>query len=85
VHLYRDDLAAFTPQQHAYGSLYFTLLGASHAHVAVGLLLDLWLLGKLVRGLTPYRVNAAQAIALYWYAVSAITVVVTLTVLSPAL
>ena len=30
----RDDLADFTPQRHAYGSLYFTLLGADHAHVA---------------------------------------------------
>jgi heme/copper-type cytochrome/quinol oxidase subunit 3 len=85
VHLYRDDLTRFVPQQHAYASLYYTLLGASHAHVAVGLLLDLWLLAKLVRGLTPYRVRAAHAIALYWLAVNLLTVLLTLTVLSPAL
>ena len=77
VHLYRDDLHHFTPQQSAYGSLYYTLLGASHGHVAVGLLLSLWLLLKCRR-------NALRAIALYWYAVVALTVVVTLTVLSPA-
>ena len=75
VHLYTDDLHHFTPQQHAYGSLYYTLLGASHGHVAVGLLFDLWLL---------LRPKAVRAIALYWYAVIALTVAVTLTVLSPA-
>jgi heme/copper-type cytochrome/quinol oxidase subunit 3 len=85
VHDYFDDLSEFTPQQHAYGSIYYTLLGADHAHVALGLLFDVWLLAKLVRGLTPYRLNALAAIALYWYAVAAITVAVTLTILSPAL
>jgi cytochrome c oxidase subunit III len=85
VHEYRDELARFTPQDHAYGSVYFTLLGADHVHVAIGLLFDLWLLAKLARGLTRYRVNAFQAIAFYWYAVNAITIAVTLTTLSPAL
>jgi heme/copper-type cytochrome/quinol oxidase subunit 3 len=84
VHLYFDDLSKFTPQQHAYGSLYFTLLGADHAHVALGLLFDVWLLGKLARGLTTYRLNALGAIAFYWHAVNVITLAVTLTVLSPA-
>ena len=85
VHQYRADLASFTPQQHAYGSVYYTLLGADHAHVALGLLLDAWLLAKLTSGLTTYRRNAAVALALYWHAVNAITIVVTLTLLSPAL
>ena len=84
VHDYFDDLAWFTPQDHAYGSIYFTLLGADHAHVALGLLLDLWLLGKLVRGLTAYRLNALTAVAFYWHAVNVITLAVTLTILSPA-
>jgi cytochrome c oxidase subunit III len=77
VQLYRDDLQHFTPQQHAYGSLYYTLLGASHGHVAVGLLLTLWLLVRCRR-------KAIRAIAFYWYAVIVLTAVVTLTVLSPA-
>jgi heme/copper-type cytochrome/quinol oxidase subunit 3 len=85
VHLYRDDLHQFAPTDHAYASIYYTLLGADHAHVAVGLLFDVWLLAKLVRGLTTYRLNALQAIAFYWHAVNAITLVVTLTVLSPSL
>jgi heme/copper-type cytochrome/quinol oxidase subunit 3 len=85
IHLYRDDLAKFGPQQHAYASLYYTLLGADHGHVAVGLLLDVWLLLKLVGGFTQYRVRAARAIALYWHAVILLTIVVTLTVLSPSL
>ena len=85
VHEYRDDLSQFTPQDHAYGSIYYTLLGAGHAHVAIGLLLNLWLLGKLARGLTRYRLNALQAISFYWHAVNVITIAVTLTTLSPAL
>jgi heme/copper-type cytochrome/quinol oxidase subunit 3 len=84
VHNYFDDLARFTPQQHAYGSIYYLLLGADHAHVALGLLLSAWLLAKLVRGLTTYRLNALKAVAFYWHAVNVITIAVTLTILSPA-
>jgi cytochrome c oxidase subunit III len=85
IHEYAADLKRFTPQAHAYGSIYYTLLGADHAHVGIGLLFSMWLLAKLVRGLTLYRLNALQAIAFYWHAVNVLTVVVTLTVLSPAL
>ena len=84
VHLYDDDLHHFTPQQHAYGSLYYTLLGADHGHVALGLLLDVWLLWKLAFGMTQYRRKALRAIAFYWHAVNALTLAITLTVLSPA-
>lgn len=85
VHEYAGDLSRFGPAAHAYGSIYFLLLGADHAHVALGLLLDLWLLGKLVRGFTTYRLNALNAIAFYWHAVNLITIAVTLTTLSAAL
>jgi cytochrome c oxidase subunit 3 len=85
IHEYASDLEKFTPQTHAYGSIYYTLLGADHVHVGIGLLFSLWLLAKLVRGMTLYRLNALQAIAFYWHAVNVLTVVVTLTVLSPAL
>jgi heme/copper-type cytochrome/quinol oxidase subunit 3 len=85
VHEYAGDLQRFTPAEHAYGSIYYTLLGADHAHVALGLFLNLRLLGKLARGLTRYRLNALSAITFYWHAVIAITIVVTLTTLSPAL
>lgn len=85
VHQYADDLSKFAPQQNAYASLYYTLLGADHAHVAVGLLLNLWLLTKLVGGFTSYRVRAVQVVAFYWHAVNLITLAITLAVLSPAL
>ena len=40
IWLFADDLGKFSPSDNAYGSIYFTLLGTHHAHVAVGLLLD---------------------------------------------
>ncbi len=84
IHELELDLHRFTPKTDAYGSIYFVLLGADHAHVLFGLLLDVWLLLKLTTGLTPYRATATRAIALYWLAVIAITIVVTGTVLSAA-
>ena len=84
VHQYRDDLHHFTPQQHAYGSIYYTLLGADHGHVALGLLFDVWILWKLLFGMTEFRRKALRAIAFYWYAVIVLTIAVTLTVTSPA-
>ena len=79
---YLHDLDAFQPDTNAYGSIYFTLLGAHHVHVAVGLLLDVWLLARLVGGLTDYRVKAVRAIALYWHVVNAIAVFVVATQVS---
>ena len=79
---YRDTLHAFDASSGSYGSIYFTLLGADHAHVLLGILFDLWLLWKLARGLTTYRANATQAIAWYWHAVNLITIAVVGTLLS---
>ena len=84
VHDFQQQLHRFTPATDAYGSIYYLLLGADHAHVFVGLLLDLWLLAKLTTGLTSYRTTATRVVALYWYAVIAITLVVTGTLLSAA-
>jgi len=79
------DLDSFSPSTNAYGSIYFTLLATHHAHVAVGIGLDLWLLGRLARGgLTPYRVTAVRAIALYWFVVAALAVAVVATQVSPS-
>jgi heme/copper-type cytochrome/quinol oxidase subunit 3 len=85
VHLFLQDLNDVDPTASAYGSAYFTLLGAHHVHVAAGILLDLWLLARLVGGLTRYRVNAVRVAAWYWYFVAALGILVTLTVVSPAL
>jgi heme/copper-type cytochrome/quinol oxidase subunit 3 len=82
--LYMDDLDKFSPDGSAYGSIYFTLLGAHHAHVAFGLLLNVWVLVRLATGLTNYRVVTVQAVALYWVFVNLLAVVVVATQVSPA-
>jgi cytochrome c oxidase subunit III len=85
IHLFVGDLDSFGPQVDAYASAYYALLGLHHAHVAIGLALDLWLLAKLFGGLTNYRLVAIRVIALYWYFVSAMAVLVVLTQLYPSL
>ena len=84
VHDFSDQLKTFDIKRNAYSSIYYTLLGADHAHVALGILFNLWLLAKLARGFTTYRVHATQAIAWYWHAVNVLTVVVIATLLSAA-
>ncbi len=76
IHDYVQQLNHSTPQDNAYSSIYYVLLGADHAHVAIGVLLVVWLLWKLARGLTMYRLNATQVIAFYWHAVNVLTLIV---------
>jgi cytochrome c oxidase subunit III len=84
--LFRHDLRHFTPQGSAYGSIYFTLLAAHHAHVLFGILLDLAVLAFVsIRGPTNYWLIGVRGIALYWYVVNAIAVLVVFTQLSPSL
>ena len=82
IHDFQDQLKKFTPHTNAYGSIYYTLLGADHAHVAVGMLFVLWLLWKLTRGLTTYRANGVVAISWYWHFVNVLTLIVTGTLVS---
>jgi cytochrome c oxidase subunit I+III len=79
-----SDLHDFTPMTNAYGSIYFVMLFADHAHVLIGILLGVWLLTRLASGLTGYRVTAVRAISLYWYVVAAITALVTIVQVSPS-
>ena len=76
VHDYARQLQHSVPQDNAYSSIYYTLLGADHVHVAVGIVLVVWLLWKLLRGLTMYRLNAIQVVAFYWHAVNLLTLIV---------
>ena len=85
LHLFVDDLDRFSPNASAYGSIYFTLVGAHHFHVVVGMLLEAWLVLRLVSGLTRYRLVGLQATAFYWHFVNVVAVVVVLTQVSPAL
>ena len=83
---FKNDLDSFTPSTGgAYASSYFTLLTVHHAHVLVGILLDVWLLSRLAGGLTSYRVTATRVIALYWSFVNTAAIAVVLTLLSPSL
>lgn len=85
IQLMVDDLHRFTPQQSAYGSIYFTLVGVHHAHVLTGILLEAWLVLRLFRGTSAYRVVGVRATAFYWHAVNVLAVAVTLVQLSPSL
>ncbi|HUN77575.1 MAG TPA: cytochrome c oxidase subunit I [Solirubrobacteraceae bacterium] len=86
LHQLVAELHTLHPQGSAYASAYFTLLGLHHAHVLLGVLLDIGLLFWLVRqGLSDYRLTAVRAIALYWYVINAIAVAVLLTELYPSL
>src|SRR5438105_508626 len=82
VHDYAGQLHRFDITRDAYSSIYYTLLGADHAHVLLGALFNLWLLGKLAHGFTTYRLNAVQAITFYVHAVNVLTIVVFGTLLS---
>lgn len=82
--LYVDDLGKFSPDDTAYGSIYFTLLGVHHAHVAFGLLLSLWVLVRLASGLTKYRMVTLQAVTLYWAFVSFMAILVVGAQVSPS-
>lgn len=85
VHDYVNDIHATPPSQSAYASILFTMLGADHLHVLLGLLFDVWLLLRIATRLTSYRLTALRSIAFYWHAVNAITAVVLLVELSPYL
>jgi heme/copper-type cytochrome/quinol oxidase subunit 3 len=85
IHEFMNDLDIVQPKHASYGSIYVTLVGAHHVHVAVGILLDLWLLGKLLRGLTNYRLVGLRAIALYWYFVNTVAIAVVFTQIYPSL
>jgi cytochrome c oxidase subunit I+III len=67
VHDFADQLHVSTPQTNAYSSIYYTLLGADHAHVFAGILLTLWAL---------WRVRSARVVSIYWHAVNVLTLVV---------
>jgi cytochrome c oxidase subunit 3 len=84
--LFIHDYNQFRPQGSAYGSIYYTLLVAHHAHVLFGMLLDLAIMWKLARrGLTDYWLIAVRGLALYWYVVGGLGVVVVFTQLAPSL
>jgi len=86
VLLFRHDILQFSPRGSAYGSIYFTLLATHHAHVVLGMALDLALIWfVLLRGLTNYWMVGVRGLAIYWYVVAILAVPVLLTQLTPSL
>lgn len=86
ITLYINDFHHFQPQHSAYGSIYYTLMTLDHAHVAFGLLLDVALIIRVAtRGLSNYWLIGMRGLAIYWYVVVAITVIVLFVQLTPSL
>ena len=85
VHDYAKQVHHDPISTDAYSSIYFTLLGADHVHVAVGIVLVVWLLWKLLGGLTTYLLRAVQVVAFYWHAVIDLTLIVIRVLLSSTL
>jgi len=85
IHLFLDDLDHFSPSATAYASSYFTLVGAHHVHVLVGILLNLFVLLRLATGLTKYRLVGLQSATFYWHFVNVLALIVTLVQISPSL
>lgn len=79
---FNNELRSTDITRNAYTSIYYTLVGADHAHVVLGALFSFWLLWKLTRGLNRYRTNATLAITWYWYFATLATLAVAGTVLS---
>jgi cytochrome c oxidase subunit III len=83
LHLFVHDLHEFPPSRSSYSSIYFTMLGTHHAHVIVGIILNVWLFLRLLRGITNYRLNGLQAVTFYWHFVNIVALVVLGAQLSP--
>ncbi|HEX2090691.1 MAG TPA: heme-copper oxidase subunit III [Actinomycetota bacterium] len=73
---YREILTdQFTPRTNVYGSLFFTITGFHGLHVAVGLVMNLWVQWFAGRGrFTAERHLAVENVALYWHFVDAVWV-----------
>lgn len=76
IRLFDDDLQKFGPSENAYGSVYYLLLGAHHAHVIVGILLEAFLLYRLLKGLTNYRLIGLRSTVFFWHVVNVLAVLV---------
>ena len=77
----------FTPQSHAYGSLFYTITGFHGAHVFVGLLMSAVVQLRAWRGhFTAERHLAVTNVAMYWHFVDAVWIAVFLSLyVSPRL
>jgi cytochrome c oxidase subunit III len=74
---YSQALAGFGPGTHAYGSLFFMITGFHGSHVAVGLLLNMWVQVRAAQGLYgPERHATVRNVALYWHFVDVVWIAI---------
>jgi heme/copper-type cytochrome/quinol oxidase subunit 3 len=79
LQIYEFARAEFSPTDHAYASLWFTVLGLHGLHVLIGLLLLLAVLVWTARGyFTPDRHTTVHTVSLYWHFVDAVWVILIL-------
>ena len=79
LQIYEFAHADFAPTDHAYGSLWFTLLGLHGIHVLVGLLLMVAVLIWLLRGyFSADKHTTVHTVSLYWHFVDAVWVLLIL-------
>ena len=72
---YVETLKQFTPRTDAYGTLFFSITGFHGIHVAVGLLVNLWLQFYAWRGrFTEDRYLPVEVGVMYWHFVDAVWV-----------
>jgi cytochrome c oxidase subunit III len=72
---YVETLKQFTPRTDAYGTLFFSITGFHGIHVAVGLLINLWLQYFAWRGhFTEDRYLPVEVGVMYWHFVDAVWV-----------
>ncbi len=73
---YHDILTEeFTPRTNAYGTLFFSITGFHGFHVAIGLLLNLWLqFYAWRRAFSAERYLPVENVVLYWHFVDAVWV-----------
>lgn len=76
--LVSDSLDTFRPQDNAYGSIYYTLIGVHYAHTVAGALAVEWTILRSRRFTTEHHLTL-RVVALYWHFVNVIAVVVFLT------
>jgi len=79
------DVDRVPPDESAYASILATLLGAHAAHVVAGMLLEAFVLVRLMRKLTRYRLVALQVTSFYVVFVNVLAVIVVAVQLSPRL
>lgn len=78
---YMQEYPSSTPSKDAYGSLLFTLTGLHAFHVGIGVLMMLLVLGsQLLRGLKKPQAGATRVMAMYWYFLAVLAVVIYFTV-----